>query len=255
MITSFHNPKIKQLYAWLTYPKARRESGIIVLEGVRLIESAVQAGLTLDLVLYSDNLSERGKTLISKLVNAEVLEVDSQLLGRVSATTTSQGIIASTARFELNLPEELDLLLVMDNIQDPGNAGSLLRSALGAGAQAVIFTPGSVDPYSPKVLRAGMGAHFYIPIRTMPIEEIKYRYHDRLSFWTTQKISGTPYWQVDMKQPSLVAIGSEATGVSREMHALCPGAITIPTCDKVESLNAAVAGSIILFEARRQRAE
>ncbi|NPV56402.1 MAG: RNA methyltransferase [Anaerolineae bacterium] len=253
MITSIHNPKVKQFQQWLVRGKARRESGRIVLEGVRLIEAAILAGYSPELVLFSKALNERGRQLLTGLERTEIIEVDSSVLEKVSDTETSQGILASLPMFEIPLPAKPELLLLLDRLQDPGNAGTLLRSALGAGAQGVIFSQGSVDPFSPKVLRAAMGAHFHLPIRTLSIHEIDQQFHDDIQTWVTDAVDGMPYWQVDYRQPLMLAIGSEAGGISTEIRAMSVGTITIPITDGIESLNAAIAGSIILFEARRQR--
>jgi TrmH family RNA methyltransferase len=145
------------------------------------------------------------------------------------------------------------LLLLVDRLQDPGNLGTLLRSALGAGAHALLLTPGTVDPYNPKVVRAAAGTHFRLPIHEVGEEE--------LDVWmrrVTQRViadprAPQPYDELDWTAPTLLVVGSEAHGVSGSVRARATHRVVIPLRGGLESLNAAVAGSIILFEAARQR--
>lgn len=143
---------------------------------------------------------------------------------------------------------------MLDGIQDPGNVGTLLRSAEAAGVGLVLCGPGSADAYSPKVLRAAMGAHFNLPLRAdLDWDEIGAELAASAPIYAAAAGASMPYYAADWKQPAALIIGSEARGVGPEGLALATHQISIPMAGRAESLNAGVAGSIILFEALRQR--
>jgi TrmH family RNA methyltransferase len=161
------------------------------------------------------------------------------------------------------LPTELHFVLVADNLRDPGNLGPLLRTAAASGAQAALLSPGTTDAFAPKVLRAGMGAHFRLPVFHLTWDEIRAVCKEpvrpagepqrSLRIFLAEASDGTPCWDLDLRQPLTLIVGSEAEGASREALALADELITIPMPGKSESLNAAIAASILLFEIVRQR--
>lgn len=256
-ITSLHNPRIQTVRALIQRREERRERGWFVAEGVRLVEEGVQAGWQAVMALYSADLSARGQALISTLLSqgTEVFEVPASLLKQISDTETPQGILSVFARRAYSLPEPLDFVVIADNLRDPGNLGTLLRSAAAAGAQTVWLTPGTVDAFAPKVLRAGMGAHFRLPVQEVSLEWMRdFRHqHPGMHFYLAEAENGTPCWDTNLTQPLALVIGGEAEGASPEMRALVDGNITIPMPGRSESLNAAVAAGILLFEVVRQR--
>ncbi len=142
MITSSQNPKLKLVRALQGRPKERREAGAFLIEGVRLVEEALSADWPIRFVLYSDGLSDRGEKLIEKLKSAgfEVENVAGDLLQSVSETETSQGILAVLELTDLPLPNFPNFILIPDQIRDPGNLGTLIRSAAAAGVQAILLT-------------------------------------------------------------------------------------------------------------------
>ncbi|HEU5432964.1 MAG TPA: RNA methyltransferase, partial [Thermomicrobiales bacterium] len=145
------------------------------------------------------------------------------------------------------------LVLILDRLRDPGNLGALLRTAAGAGATDVLLTPESVDPFNPKVVRAGMGAHFRIPIRELTADAAA-ELHERVPLRVaTRADAPLPYDRIDWRGPAAVIVGAEAAGVGAATDALATVAASIPLAAGVESLNAAVAGAVVLFEAARQR--
>ncbi|HQU35837.1 MAG TPA: RNA methyltransferase, partial [Anaerolineales bacterium] len=175
MITSNQNSKVKLVRALLGRAKERREVGMFVVEGVRLIEEAVKGDWRLETVLYDDSLSERGKSQVESLKSKgiEVEEISTDLMKSISETETPQGILAILQFSNPPISTPLDFVLIPDQIRDPGNLGTLLRSAAATGVQAVLLPPETTDAFAPKVLRAGMGAHFRVPIREMGWEEIE----------------------------------------------------------------------------------
>ncbi len=252
MITSPQNPKLKLIRSLQGRAKARRKENAFLVEGVRLLEEAVVAKWKIRFVLYDRNLSERGKDLLQSLENIEVEEVDSVLLKSVSDTENSQGVLAVLDNTELPIPDSPDFLLILDQIRDPGNLGTLLRTAAAAGVDAVILPPKTTDAFSPKVLRAGMGAHFHIPIISEGWDEIKDRVRD-LTVYLAEMEGDVAYTEASLKDACALIIGGEANGASQSARDLAQTSIHIPMSGKMESLNAAVAGAILIFEVIRQR--
>lgn len=262
MITSAHNPKIQRLRALVARRQEREAQGVIVVEGVRLVEEALAAGWQAETVFHSETLSPRGKALLDPFAQqgAEVEEVQPRLLESSADTGTPQGILAVLKRQPVPLPPAPDFVLIADALRDPGNLGTLLRSASAAGTQAVLLAPGTTDPFSPKTLRAGMGAQFRLPVAELDWEAIRGYCQNRpglpsLNIFIAEAEQGTPCWQLDLRRPTALIVGGEADGVGQAALDLAGGLITIPMPGSSESLNAAVAAGILLFEVVRQRSQ
>jgi TrmH family RNA methyltransferase len=255
VITSTQNSKIKLVRALLGRAKERREAGAFVVEGVRLVEEAGARDWRFRFALYDDSLSERGLRLIKKLEDKkiEVEKVESKLLQSLSETETPQGILAALEFTQLPIPASLDFLLISDQIRDPGNLGTLLRSAAAAGVQAVFLPPETTDAFAPKVVRSGMGAHFRLPIHSMKWEEIEQWSASANLQIILADMDGQSCWETDLRQPLALIIGGEAEGASQEARKLTTQRISIPMSGEIESLNAGVAGSVLIFEVVRQR--
>jgi len=260
MITSSHNPKIQAVRALMARRKERAEQSAFVVEGVRLAEEAFQAGWNPQLLLVSEQLSERGRSLMRAFSarGIDVEEISPSVLSSLADIEAPQGLLAVFHTHQLPLPEELDFVLVVDAVRDPGNLGTILRSASAAGVQAVLLSPGTVDAFAPKVLRAGMGAQFHLPIEMMSWDEIQ-RLSRRparpLRLLLAEAGQGVSLWQTDLCQPLALVVGGEAEGASRDARKMADGFITVPMPGQSESLNAAVAASIILFDVVRQRSQ
>ena len=255
MIISSQNAKIKSVRALLGRARERRETGTFVVEGVRLVEEAANSDWGFQLVFYSDDLNERGRKFIKELEarNIEIEKVENKLLHSLSDTETPQGILAVLELRQLPVTNSPDFFLIPDQIRDPGNLGTLLRSAAGAGAQAVLLPPETTDAFAPKVLRAGMGAHFRVPIYSMAWEEIEQVSKSAdLQVYLADMV-GQSCWETDLRQPLALVIGGEAEGASAEARSLATQSISIPMLGGIESLNAGVAGSVLMFEVLRQR--
>ena len=253
MITSAQNSKLKLARSLMGRPKERQAAGAFVAEGVRLVEEALAAGWPFRTVLYTSALRARGLELVRKLEaqGCEVEQVSEELLNAISETETSQGLLAILECAPLPLPQRLDFVLIPDSLRDPGNLGTLLRTAAAAGVQAVLLPPETADAFAPKVLRAGMGAHFHLPIHALGWEEI--RTATRSLTVTLADMRGRPCWETDLGRPLALIIGGEAEGASAEARRLADESISIPMPGRAESLNAGVAGAILLFEVVRQR--
>ncbi|MCC7119878.1 MAG: RNA methyltransferase [Anaerolineales bacterium] len=255
MITSNQNPKIKLVRALLSRTKERREAGAFVIEGVRLFEEAVRSAWEIKFVLYDERLSKRGKLQVEslKLKNVEVEEISTSVMQSLSETETPQGVLAVLADSQIPMAEALNFVLIPDQIRDPGNLGTLLRSAAATGAQAALIPPETTDVFAPKVLRAGMGAHFRLPIRLMDWEAIRAFVEARRLQVLIADMDGVACWDCDLTQPLALVIGGEAAGASTAALQLAEGKVGLPMRGEVESLNAGVAGSALMFEVLRQR--
>lgn len=233
--------------------KERREAGVFVVEGVRLVEEAVNSNWEFQFALYNDDLNKRGKQLVEKLQNEniELEKVESSLLRTLSETESPQGILAVVSLTQLQIPNSVNFVLILDQIRDPGNLGTLLRTAVAAGVDAVLLPPETTDAFAPKVVRSGMGAHFRLPIHSMAWEEIQEQIKDLQVYLAD--MDGQSCWETDLSQPLALIIGSEAEGASEEARKLAAQKISIPMTGNVESLNAGVAGSVLMFEVVRQR--
>jgi TrmH family RNA methyltransferase len=255
MITSTHNSKLQLVRSLLGRSKERRESGTFVAEGVRLVEEALLAGWSFRFVLAGESLNERGIGLVADLQShqVELVFVADSLMQSLGETETSQGILAVLELSPLPIPPSLTFALILDQIRDPGNLGTLLRTATAAGVQAVFLTPETADAFAPKVVRAGMGAHFRLPIQTLSWEHI--RTHTKgLQIHLADMEAATPCWQADLRNPLALIVGGEAQGASHPARKLATSQVCIPMPGRSESLNAAVAGAILMFEVVRQRA-
>jgi TrmH family RNA methyltransferase len=256
MITSAQNAKLQHLRRLNDERKTREESGAFCLEGVRLFEEAWNAGWMASQVFFSAGLSERGLGLVeqARAAGVQVDEVEGRLLKSALDTENPQGLAGIFALRTLPLPAGLDFVVVADGLRDPGNLGTLLRSSAAAGAQAVFLTPGTVDAFAPKVLRAGMGAHFRLPLRRMNWAELEPALRPlRVLAADADPKTSVPCWELDLRGALALVIGGEAEGVGPEMRARSNALVRIPMPGQAESLNAAVAAGILLFEVVRQR--
>ncbi|GAP21174.1 TrmH family RNA methyltransferase [Leptolinea tardivitalis] len=259
MITSKKNPRIQLIRSLLQDRKSREETHLYIIEGVRLVEEAYAKSVDISDIFYCDSLSDRGKSLLDQFShqNIPVEKVDEDVFLSIMDTATSQGIAAICRYSKPTLPSNLDFLVLADQLRDPGNLGTLLRTAAAAGAQAVITTHGSVDLYSPKVLRSAMGAHFHMVCMEMDwpqiMEEITPGTANGLTSYVAAADGKATCWECDFTKPTLLIVGSEANGASQQAFQFADCPVSIPMPGGFESLNAAVAAGILLFEVVRQR--
>lgn len=260
-ITSAKNPRLREVAELAQKASARKKRQAYPVEGIKMFREIPKEDLLE--VWFSDRFaSEHPETLSDLPSDLPSFRVCDPLFGKISDTTTPQGILAVVRQREHSLREMISeadhtpLLILLENLQDPGNLGTILRSSEGAGVTGVILSADSVDLYSPKVIRSTMGAIFRLPILVssdlkQTVQELEeagialYAAHlDALS---------RPYDQVDWTLPSAFLIGNESKGLSEEMTKCAREKIHIPMQGQVESLNAAVAASLIAFEAARNR--
>jgi TrmH family RNA methyltransferase len=249
-ISSPQNTKVKLVGQLQRRSRTRYKEERIVLEGARLIQDAWENGADLDFLLYTpDNRPELVEQL--QAAGTQVLPVTEAIMQSISDTRTPQGVLAVVAMPSPLLPDNPSRLLILDGLKDPGNVGTLLRTAAGAGCDGVILAPGTVDAYNPKVLRAGMGAHFRLPVVERSWDEIGEMGLEQVYLAVGEATDA--YDAVNWRERWALVIGSEAHGAGEAARVLATSSIMIPMAHETESLNAATAAAVILFEAARQR--
>jgi TrmH family RNA methyltransferase len=256
MITSRQNSKIKKAIQLSSQAKLRKSETAFVAEGIRILEESLHSSTQPDFILYTDSLDQRGKSLLSKFKEQKIPceQVSLDLFKEISSTETPQGMLAVIPIPSPVFPKDPDLVLILDEIRDPGNMGTLMRTSLAAGVDLVILTKGSVDPYSPKVVRSGMGAHFRLPVIKSTWEEIP-SLIPGVKFVLAEMNADQDLWSADLTGAVGLIIGSEAHGAGEMASRIADLRVRIPMDSRAESLNAAVAGAILIYETRRQRSQ
>lgn len=257
MITSPSNPRIREA-RHLSQKRRRVAAGRFLVEGVRLINDALSSGVRPHEVFYAPEVVAGHTSVVDLLARLEAAQIacwacTPNVFRTLSETVTPQGIVAVVPLPVLPLPSHPTLTLLLDQVREPGNAGALLRVAEAAGVAQALFAPGTVDPFNDKMVRAGMGVHFRLPLRIMARwDELHSLVPEAGAVFVADVRAALPYDAVDWRRPATLIIGGEAVGAGPEARALATP-IAIPMQGAVESLNAATAGAVILFEAARQR--
>lgn len=254
-IISRDNPTYKQLKKLAESAKERRKAGRTLLDGVHLVEAYLAAGGTPELLVASESgvaHAECARLLKNSSAHQMVVLAD-PLFAEISPVETPVGILAMVAMPHPRLPENPQFCVLLEDIQDPGNMGSILRSAAAAGAELACLSPGCVDAWSPKVLRAGMGAHFAMVIEEHANLIEKLASFCGMSIATSLGTDKTLY-HLDLSGAVMFLIGNEGAGLSPELQQAATERVIIPMPGSVESLNAAAASAICFFERVRQLA-
>ncbi|NDJ16641.1 TrmH family RNA methyltransferase [Myxacorys almedinensis] len=256
MLTSLQNPLVKQLRK-LHRAKERREQQLFLLEGTHLVEEACAVGLPLLTVCCTEAWQAQHAQLWQQLqARSQRLELVSPEVVRAIATTVEpDGIVASAERIYSEPLALNNFGLVLETIQDPGNLGTMIRTAAAAGAEGILLSADSVDLDNPKVLRASAGQWFRLPmgISSSLKTDILDAKKQGMQIIATVPTATQTYWEVDFKKPSLILMGNEGAGLSPQLNALADAHVTIPVSPGVESLNVAIAAALMLYEAKRQR--
>lgn len=251
MISSRHNAKVRALRAALA---GRGEEDVIALESPHLVREALQAAEIDVLAVFVRE--DRTDLLAGVGEDIEQVVLSHDVFASVAATEQSQGIAALMARPPARfLPRPGQLLLLLDRLQDPGNVGTLLRSAEAFGADAVLVTEGTADIWNGKALRASAGAALRVPVVrwTEALRRSLLQLHVKIMAAVAEEEGAVAVTEADLTGGCMLVVGNEGRGVSAELLALAEAKITLPMRGKTESLNAAVAGSVLLYEAARQR--
>ena len=255
MITSATNSKVKHARS-LHRRRARHRERCFLIEGTRLVGEALSARLAPVLLLHTADIAESssGARLLDSARSRKVdcSQVTPEIMMLVADTVTPQGVLAVVPFPDLPIPEQPRFILVLDGIRDPGNLGTILRTAAAAGVNEVLTLPGTVDVYAPKVVRAGMGAHFRVPIEPYHHSTDMQAKLEGYQVLLAAPRGGMAYWQVDWSTPTALIVGSEAQGVGDLASSWATSLVSIPLAEEVESLNVASATAVLLFEAVRQ---
>ena len=260
MITAAGNPKIKNLMNLMKKGKARKEQGLFVAEGLKMFLEAEPDRLTEVYVSHTFFASlEKGGNVRNRLSACSTEILSDSLFQKVSDTQTPQGILCVLRQYhyakEELLKRENPLLLLIEDIQDPGNLGTMLRTAEGAGADGVIMSRGTVDIYNPKTIRSTMGSIYRVPFfytGEMP-ETVSWLKTKGIAVYAAHLQGKKAYYEEAFRGGTAFLIGNEARGLKEETAQVASQLMKIPMEGRVESLNAGVAASILLYEAARQR--
>lgn len=263
MITSRANPQVKEIRR-LKVAKFRQARREFFVEGIRLVEEALQTGEMVRIIAYSPRLEKtpRGAQLLSSARSEgraiQWLYVSDEVLAALSDTRSHQGVLAVVAMREYgwsDLEGRRGLFLLFHELQDPGNLGTIFRLAEAGGAAGLVLSPGTLDPYNPKVVRASMGSLLRVPFLVhqdlaSAMDHLRSRGH---SIWAADARAKRSFWEVDFTGPAAVLLGQEGSGLPSSLIQAADGTFAIPMEPPVESLNVAMAAGLILYEAFRQR--
>ncbi len=264
MITSVNNDRVRKVVAYVTKSKARREDGVFIIEGMKMLREApvLQVSDVYVTERFLSNASDSDQEILWRY-GAET--VSEEVMNKMSDTQTPQGVLAVIRRYEYTMEEVLEgynvggpgtpLLLVLENIQDPGNLGTMLRSGEGAGVTGVIMSRGCADIYNPKVIRSTMGSVFRMPFIYVDniAETVKELSGSGIHTYAAHLKGEKNYDEFDYRGPTAFLIGNEGNGLTDETADAAETYVLIPMKGEVESMNAATSSAILTFEASRQR--
>jgi TrmH family RNA methyltransferase len=258
VITSLQNPRVQAARKLKRRP-LRRSEGAFLVEGPTVLDEALRSGAVVTEIFVDEEATGLGELeLAARSRGVPVWGVTQSVLKAITDTTTPQGVAAIVELPDVSLavlPEEPDLVLLLISVRDPGNAGTLIRSAVAAGAGAVIFAEDSVDPFGPKTVRSTSGMVFHIPLITdVGLAEAAAALRERgVRILGAEAGAPLAHHDVDLSGPVAVAVGNEAWGVPAHLREHLDEVVSIAMPGPAESLNVGVAGSLLLFEAVRQR--
>jgi TrmH family RNA methyltransferase len=256
-ITSRNNPRLKEAARLVASSRDRRKTGKCVLEGEHLVEVyAARCGPPETLIIADDAIARPAVRALAERHPDRTLIVPASLLGELATLPAGVGMLAVVATPTIGAPDPAGFCLLLDDVQDPGNVGSMLRTAAAAGVDRVLLSKRCAFAWSPKTLRAGQGAHFCVAIHEdvdLPGWTENYRSSGG-NVIASVAAGGTSLHEARLEGPVAVAIGSEGAGLSPALVACATMRLTIPMAGGVESLNAAAAAAVLLFECVRQRA-
>lgn len=258
MITSAGNARVKQVVQWQNKAKERKKDGIFLAEGIKMFEEAPLDSIVE--VFISESLEQKADAFYKKkLLQIGYEVVSDEVFAKMSDTQTPQGILTILKRPEYNLDlllkRENPLFVILENLQDPGNLGTIVRTGEGAGITGVIMSAGTVDIFNPKTIRATMGSIYRVPfLYVEDMADTIQKLHKHGVHTYAAHLAGKTYYQdVSLKEPTAFLIGNEGNGLTKKTADMAESYIKIPMEGQVESLNAAVATALLMYEAHRQR--
>ncbi|MDK0978162.1 TrmH family RNA methyltransferase [Clostridium perfringens] len=251
-IESKNNNLFKEIKK-LKEKKHRIKSNKYLIEGLRFVEEAIKSKVSIDSIIFTESFKEKNPELFLKInENIKLIQMNEALLKQLCSTENPQGIVGVINMQNKELKSG-ELVVLVDKVQDPGNMGTIIRTAHAAGAAGIVMTKGTVDIYNDKTLRSTMGSIFYIPI----VED------DSLDFVKSLKKEGyklvvsslqgkNNFFEENLQGKVMIAVGNEGNGVSNEVYDIADIKVKIPMPGEAESLNVAVATSIMIYEKIRQ---
>ena len=260
-ISSVNNQLVKETCE-LKIKKYRMAADAFIIEGARSTEEVLNSGWDIlrafvDLSVESDRVQKIADEL--EAIGVMVFEVKAEVMHRLSDTDTPQGILAVVRKKACELNDfnqrNAGLLLVLDEVRDPGNLGTIIRTADAAGIAGIILLEGCTDIFAPKAVRSAMGSLFHLPIRNEQNKKefISWCRENNWSLWSSSLEGGQSIYSEELAKRTAIIIGNEAEGVSAELLSASEKRVYIPMPGKAESLNAAIAAGIILFECVRRK--
>jgi TrmH family RNA methyltransferase len=265
-ITSVSNELIKRT-AEIAAARQRGGREFFVAEGLHALNASMATGAVIKEIFYTEEFgsTDEGAAILDRLAAggsqpSALIEVTSVVFAKIAGTETPQGILAVIAAKHMKISDlklsASPLLAVCDGIQDPGNLGTIIRLSDAAGAEAVVVLPDSCDPYAPKAVRSSAGSIFNLPVVSCRREElVEYLSDKSIKLYIAEAKAEKSIYETDLRESCALAFGNESRGISAFLSERADGAIKIPILGKAESLNAAVAASICLYEAVRQRGQ
>lgn len=256
MITSTANPQIKNLIQLQKKNRLRQEQGIFIIEGIKMYREA-PTDQVIKTYVSESFYKKHQKEDIWKGESLEI--VTDRVFEAASDTKTPQGVLSLVKRFEYDLDDIIQgstpLIMVLENIQDPGNLGTIVRTGEGAGITGVIMSNGTVDIYNPKTIRATMGSIYRVPFcYAENMQEVMQKLKKcKIQTYAAYLEGSSVHDAQNYKEATAFLIGNEGNGLTRELAESADWRIRIPMCGKVESLNAGIASAILRYEAQRQR--
>ena len=253
-ISSAQNPKIKRLQLLQQKSSERRSSGLFVAEGRRELQHCINAGYEIDTAFVCRDLLDEDYKLSAR----RVFEVSRDIYEKVAYRGSTEGIIAEVVARKRTLDGlslgDSPLVVVLESVEKPGNLGAVLRSADAAGADAVIVCDPLTDLYNPNLIRSSIGAVFTVPCVACSSDEcIAFLKRRGINILTAQLQDSCLYYDIDMRRPTAIVMGTEATGLTNQWREAADAHIRIPMIGRLDSLNVSVSAAILLFEAVRQR--
>lgn len=251
-INSLNNPQVKE-WRKLKKKKTRKKTNTYLIEGFHLIQEALiyRKNLINKIILCKDLLEEdEVRKIINHISDSSLIVISEEVAAGISTTETNQGIFAE---MKMSLNNQLDKIqapfLLLDAVQDPGNVGTMIRTADAAGFQAVVLGKGTVDLYNDKTLRSAQGSHFHITIYEIDLKEVILNFKEKAYpvFGTALNQEALSYKEININSPFGLIVGNEGAGLSDEMTELVNQNIYIPMKGNAESLNVAIAASILMF--------
>lgn len=260
MITSSSNPRVRQVAQWQTKAKERRQAGIFVVEGFKMFGEAPEEAVA-EVYISEEALERAGRQpeLMGKLDRTGYETVTEEVFAKMSDTQTPQGILCVVKRPGHGLEQLLEaprpLLMVLENLQDPGNLGTIVRTGEGAGVTGIIIGSGTADIYAPKTVRATMGSIYRVPVVCAEdlVEAVGRLRRGGVHTYAAHLQGKNYYDGFSFREATAFLIGNEGAGLSPQLAEAAEGRVRIPMEGQLESLNAAVAASLLMYEAHRQR--